>query len=597
MATATAKASTSDDKFLKVNFRDVLPRLWPTLRPHRGQFVFGIVLILLTTAIEIASPILIGHAVDVAAAPEHNRHLLIQLCLVYLGFIFSKFVLDSLQGYVIQKTGQQITHALRALLFSKVQSLSIPYYDQNPTGRLLTRVINDIKSLSELFTASISVLALDLMIIFGTIVAMFLMHWKLSALVLFSFPLMGLTIRYFGMRLALSYRRVRLRLAEINAFLGENIGAIATIQRLAAENERLQKFAGISNQHQVAQIDSLNVFAMVQPIANTLNGISMGTLIIVGGYWVIQGRITIGLLVVFLGYLRNLFQPVRDLVEKYNTFLSAMVSAERVMNILEEPGEQELTGGETGISELMISKAPLHFQAVSFRYPTRNANALSNINFSLPAGKSLAIVGATGSGKSTIIRLLLRFYEPTSGEIMFGGVSLSAWDRFQLRRHVGVVHQEIYLFQGTVRENLTLGREGITDPYLIAQCRRAQLWNFIESRGGLDMAVQEGGSNFSIGEKQLISFARILVFDTPVLILDEATSNMDRITEKKLMAAIHETLRGRTSIVIAHRLSTIRECDQIIVLEHGDIVERGDYPELVKMRGLFRKFHDIHSRG
>lgn len=579
--------------------RDVLRRMLPILRPFLRRFALGAGLILISTGVEIAMPVVIGKSVDAAVGAGRNLTHLYWICTGYLALIVGKAVLEAVEAYVIQSTGQAVTHELRARLFGKVLSLPVAYFDGTPTGRLVTRVINDIKSLSELFTASISVLPLDFMIILGTVAAMLWVHWKLALLVLVTFPGVLLIIHHFGGRLAIAYRQVRARLSEINAFLGENIGAIATIQRLGAEEERLRKFERIVEVHQAAQMASLRVFATVQPLANVLNGVSMGTLLAVGGLWVIQGKITIGVVVAFLAYLRNLFQPIRDLVEKYNTFLSATVAAERVVALLDEPTESGREGfaAERGDVSRLAQDGPLsiRFENVGFQYPNRHRRAIDGVTFEVPAGHSLAVVGATGSGKSTLIRLLLRFYEPDEGKILFGDRELGAWDRGELRRTVGVIHQDIYLFQGSLRENLTLGRNHLSDDYLVEQCRRAQLWGFAEKRGGLEMPVYEGGTNLSIGERQLISFARILVLNTPVLILDEATSSVDRWLEKRLMDAIRETLRGRTSVVIAHRLSTIRKCDSILVLDHGRIVEAGTHEALLRHEGVFAKFHEIHA--
>jgi ATP-binding cassette subfamily B protein len=551
-------------------------------------------LIVLSTVGEIVSPVIVGKSVDAAISAALDARWLTRLCLFYLALVLVRALLDSYQAFVIQATGQAVTHELRLALFARILGLPVPYFDRNPTGRLLTRVVNDIKSLSELFTASISVLALDLMIIAGTLGAMFWIHWRLAALVLSSFPLVLISIRYFGEKLAVQYRRVRQHLSEINAFLGENIAGIATIQRLGAEPARMEKFVGIVDRHQAAQLDSIVTFALVQPITNVLNGLAMGILIVAGGWWVIKGRITVGVVVAFFGYLRNLFQPVRDLVEKYNTFLSSMVSAERVAGILEE-------SVETAIPETLQvwtppEALPIRFESVSFRYATRQQTALEDVSFELDHGESLAIVGATGSGKSTLIRLLLRFYEPQEGAIYFGEQRLGEWDKGRLRRSVGVVHQESYLFQGTVRDNLTLGRENFSDSYLTDKCMRAQLWDFIRNRGGLDMTVLEGGTNFSVGERQLLSLARVLVFNPPVLVLDEATSSVDRLLERRLMEAIQESLAGRTSIVIAHRLSTIQNCDRILVLDKGKVAELGTYSQLLSRNGIFARFHQLHAR-
>lgn len=584
-------AAATNEKLVHVSVGQVLRKLWPSLSPYRLQFLVGTLLILCTTAIEILLPILIGHTVDLAT-PQGDPQLLTRFCLLYLGLIFVKATFEAIQAYVIQLGGQNVTHRLRNQVFSKVASLPVPYFDRNPTGRLLTRVVNDIKALSELFTASISVLALDCLIIAGTVGAMLWLHWKLALLTLATFPLVLLTIRFFGVRLAIAYRKVRLKLAEMNAFLGENVGAIATIQRLGAETSRMERFSGIVEDHRVAQMESLRVFAVVQPIANLLNGIAMSVLLVAGGYWVIQGKISLGVVVAFLGYLRNLYQPVRDLVEKYNTFLSSMMSAERIVDILDEREE------EGKVSPLSFPPGPVDvkFDRVVFKYPTREGFAIDNVSFHVPAKTSLAIVGATGSGKSTLVRLLLRFYDPQSGEIRLNDESIQAWPRAELRRHIGVVHQEIYLFKGTLRNNLTLGRTDLSDAFLIERCERAQLWPLIQNRGGLDMEVMEGGTNFSLGERQLISMARVLIMDCPLLILDEATSSIDRAIERRLLVGLHETIQSRTSIVIAHRLSTIQECHRILVMEEGRLVESGTFDELLVRRGKFARFYQIYSR-
>jgi ATP-binding cassette subfamily B protein len=583
---------TAEDKSLETGVTGTLLRLWPMLRRFRWRFFAGAGLVLLSTAIELVSPILIGKTVDAAMAGAAARQHLITLCSVYLVLIVLRAVMETIQSFVIQATGQEVTHELRCRIFERIERLPVAYFDRNPTGRLLTRVINDIKSLSEMFTASISVLALDVMTIVGTVIAMFLVNTRLALFVLLTFPAVAVTIVYFGRRLAVAYRKVRVRLAEINAFLGENIAAIGVIQRLCAEEQRLGKFERICNSHLEAQLESTEVYALVQPLANILNGIAVSTLLVVGGYWVIEQRLSLGMLVAFLGYLRNLFQPIRDLVEKYNTFLSAAISAERVVGVL---GERTETAGDVGTQTSPVGAYGIEFSGVSFTYPMRQKPALEDVSFRIPPGQSLAIVGATGSGKSTLIRLLLRFYEPGSGRIVFGGHSLGDWDRLTLRSRIGVVHQEIYLVRGTLRENLTLGQDRFGDAYLTEQCRRAQLWDFVRERGGLDLLVQEGGANLSLGERQLISFARVLVFDTPVLVLDEATSSMDRVLERRLLEAIRESLAGRTSIVIAHRLSTIRRCDQIIVLEKARLRESGTYDSLVGAGGIFSHFHRIHS--
>jgi len=573
--------------------RLTLQQLFPALKPFRGWFGIGVVAIVASTIIEVGMPIVLGRGVDVAIAPGGQPAQLFRIAAFYFVLILLKTVTESLQAFSFQRAGEGVTDQLRKDLFSKILSLPVPYFDKNPTGRLLTRVVNDIKSLSELFTASFSVIALDVMIIFGTVIAMFWVHWKLAGAVLFSFPLVFVVIHVYGSRLAKAYREVRARLSEINAFLGENIGAIGTIQRLGAEDVRSQKFSAIVEAHRVAQMGTLQVFARVQPLINTLNGLAMGVLLGLGGYWVIKGELSLGILVAFFGYVRNLFQPIRDLVEKYNTFLSSITSAERVVGILEEPSEKDTVAPSA--TTLLHSECEIRFEHVGFTYPLRTTPALQDISFTVPAGTSTAVVGATGSGKSTLVRLLLKFYDIEAGEILFAGRPLNEWDRKDLRRQIGVIHQEIYLFQGSLRENLTLGRMELSDDYLREKCEQAQLWPLIESRGGLNFQVLEGGTNLSVGERQLLSFARILVFDPKVLILDEATSNIDRELERRLIVAMREVLANRTSLVIAHRLATISACNQILVFEKGRLVERGSYNELLNAHGVFHRFHEIYS--
>lgn len=576
------------------NLIQVIRLLSPVLYPRRWEFSLGILFVLGSTLCEVLAPILLGKGVDVAIADHGNKNDLIHVGLLFLVVIVFRSITETFQGLVIQRTGQKVIHDLRVRVFEKIHSLPIFYFDTHPTGRVLTRVINDIKALSEMFTASISVLVLDVAIIIGSIGSMLMLNLRLGFVVLVTFPVVFWTIWKFGKKLSESYKQVRARLAEVNAFLGENIGAIGTIQRLVAESSRLLKFESIVAKHTEAQLKSLKIYASVQPYANILNGIAMASLMGVGGYWVIHGKITLGVLVAFFAYIRNLFQPIRDLVEKYNTFLSAMVAADRVIALLEEPSELQNLYAQDDTKQVSTDTS-VAFKDVSFHYPAHSALALDNVSFKLETGKSLAVVGATGSGKSTLVRLLMRFYDPQVGEIEFGGRPLSDWNRQELRKQMGVVQQEVYLFSGTVRDNLTLGRNGLSDQALKDKCEKSKFWEIIKNRGGLDMIVSEGGSNLSLGERQLLAFTRMWVFDPKVLILDEATASVDPISERYLLSAIKEGMRGRTSIVIAHRLSTIQSCDSILVMEQGRIAESGNYQSLIKKGGLFYQFHRIYS--
>jgi len=574
----------------------VLKTLWPKLRAFKFRLGLGVALICVTTALDLLGPILIGKAADAVVEPGSRAATLLGICFAFLGVIGAKALSEMCQAYVIQTTGLLITQKLRTAVFESVIRFPLSYYDQHATGRLITRVINDVRSLSELFTASMSVLALDVMIICGTVVSMFILDWRLASVVLFTFPLVIWIILFFGKRLAEAYREARARLSEINGFLGENIAAMPTIHRLSAQEERQNTFNQIVNSHQTALNHSIQAYAQVQPWANVLNGIAMGSLLGAGGYWVIEGKLKVGILVAFLAYIRNLFQPIRDLVEKYNVVLSALVSAERVSQVFTESTEDE--GGEKP-SKMAQMPRPLGiaFKQVDFQYVNRKEKALHQVTFEVLPGKSLAIVGATGSGKSTLAKLLLRFYEPTSGQIFIGGADIRTISKEELRRRVAFIPQDVYLFEGTVRDNLTLAQGNLSDVLLTQQCKKAQLWEFIEKRGGLDLRIEEGGHNLSLGERQLLSFARTLVLDPEILVMDEATASLDTVIERRLMTAVNELIKGRTSIIIAHRLSTIEKCDSVIVLDHGQLKESGTLVELKHQSGLFEKFYKLYQEG
>lgn len=570
-----------------------LGRLWPFILPYRGRLLVSLFFVAGATGVEVLVPYLLGRIVDSVTLGPAALKALPWLCGAYLAVTLAKCVFSTLLANHVQKIGQAVLHDLRSSLFGRILGLPVALFDQNPVGRFLSRVINDIKSLSEVFTASMSVLAVDVVLVLGTMAAMLWLNPRLAMVALATIPVVAVSVRFFGRRLAITYRRARTRLSEINSFLGENIGALATIQRLAAEDNRNARFKEIVTNHNEAQLRTVGLYAVAMPVTNVLYGISLGALLLVGGKWAIEGSVTVGTVVAFAAYLKNLFNPVEDLIQKYNLYLSARVSAERIGGILDEPMESELETNPVWLAA--PTDASLEFADVSFRYPKKEALALRSVSFKVAAGSSLAVVGATGSGKSTLLRLLLRFYDPTDGEIRFGGRALSDWNRFQLRSQIGLIPQDLYLFEGSLRDNLSVGRTGFTDTYLEEQCRKVELWEMVNYRGGLECPITEGGTNLSLGERQLIAFARTFAFNPSVLVLDEATASLDRHLERKVMAAIREILKGRTSIVIAHRLTTVQACDQGIVLELGRVAERGTLGALQALGGIYSRLHSLQG--
>lgn len=512
----------------------------------------------------------------------------IRLVFFFLGCLVLIFIFRYAQMYLLQYTGQKVMFDMRMKLFSHLQKLNVSFFDKNPVGRLVTRVTNDVAVINEMFTNVIVSLFSDIFILIGVVGIMFYLNWKLAAVIMLVTPILVVVTVVFRNRIRRAYRWVRVTVAKINAYLAENISGIRVVQLFVREKENSRRFGIINRENFNAYMAQLLVFATFRPLIDLVYACAMALIIWYGGGRVIEQTLTFGALVAFLAYVEKFFQPIRDLSEKYNILQAAMASAERIFLLLDKKGELEVS---TGDRKLQSISGNVDFEHVWFAYDNDNY-VLKDISFSVEAGESLAIVGATGAGKTSLINLLLRFYDVQKGSIRLDGMDIKDLDRNSLRRNIGVVLQDVFLFSGSIRRNIALSREDMRDHELEEIARYVNADRFINRiPDGFSAEVKERGVALSQGEKQLLAFARALAYNPRVLILDEATSSVDSETEALIQDALARLMKKRTFIVIAHRLSTIERINNIIVLHRGRIVERGTHRELLEKKGYY---HDLY---
>ena len=598
-------------------------RLFAYLRPYRGRASLSVFLVILSSLFEIAGPAITGVAIDLFVKPLHGAETLgvsrriaewlaangivlapldgIQLAAgLYLFTLVGGFAALYTQLVVMNLMGQYIMYDLRKQIFGHLQRLHVQFFDRNPVGRLMTRVTTDVDALNELFTAGFVAIFGDIFVLAGIVGVVFWLNWRL-ALVLFSItPFIVLVSIWFRRGARITYRQVRARIAAINAFLQEHITGMSTVQLFNREEKEAEKFDQLNRKHRDANIDSIFYYSIFYPMIELIETIGVALIVWYGGGKVIQGTLSLGALVAFFQYSQRFYQPISDLSEKYNILQSAMAASERIFRLLDTP----VTIEDAGTLEVGEFES-LELRNVWFAYVESGTQegekepewVLRNVSFRVGRGERVALVGHTGAGKTTVTSLLLRFYEPQRGEILVNGVDIRQYSLRSLRRLFAIVQQDIFLFTGHVADNISLGDPEIGQDTIRTAAMRVQADRFISRLpDGYQSEVRERGAGLSVGEKQLLSFARALAFDPPVLILDEATSSIDTETELLIQDAIQTLLRGRTSIVIAHRLSTIRSADTILVFHHGEIRERGTHEELMDHGGLYRKLYEIQYR-
>ncbi len=603
-------AEQHEEDLGKVYDAKLTRRLLGYLRPYRGLVALAIVLLLTTAGLALVGPRLTQQALDVAV-PRHDLGLLGTLTALYLLALVLEFLFEYGQALLTAYIGQRVMHDLRMQIFTHLQRLSIPYFDRNPVGRLMTRVTSDVETLNELFSAGVVAVFGDLFTLLSIMVVMLVMDWRLALVAFAVIPLVVLTASIFRRKVRDAFRDIRVRLARINTFLQERLSGMRVVQLFSREADSARRFAEINREHLDAHLRSITIYAVFFPVIEVLTAVALALLVWYGGLRSLDGTLTVGVLAAFIQWTRRFFQPLQDLSEKYNILQSAMASAERVFRLLDSPTTVPEPVPHARLHSPV--KGEVRFEGVWFRYdgtmerrndgtlpPEKGAEdrwILRDVSFTASPGQTIALVGHTGAGKTTIINLLLRFYDPIRGRITIDGADIRTLALSDLRRLIGFVQQDLFLFTGDILKNLTLDAP-ITAEQGREAARRVGADRFIARLpAGYSHVLGERGRSLSVGERQLLSFARALALDPQILVLDEATSSVDTEAEAQIQRAIAELMKGRTSLVVAHRLSTILHADEILVLHHGEIRERGNHRTLLAQRGLYERLYQLQLRG
>jgi len=586
----------------------LMRRLLKYLRPYRWYVAVGVATSILVSGLEAVRPMFTKYAVDVNIM-QGDKHGLLLTTLVFFGVMLVRGLIQYGNAYLTQWLGQRTIFDLRMEVFSHLQRLDLKFFDKNPIGRLITRVTNDVEVLNEMFSSGIVMVFSDVFTIAGILYFMFAMNWQLALISLSVLPLLFYGTFLFRKEAREAYRQVRIQLARINTFMQEHITGMTVDQLFNRERKSFQKFSDINAAHRDANIKSIFYYALFYPGVDLIGALAIGLIIWYAGLEALSGSVTLGTVIAFLQYNEMFWRPIRDLSEKYNIMQTAMASSERVFKLLDD---RTIVPDPTAPAPLEKVRGNVEFRNVWFAYnmPTdRKASpewVLKNVSFAINAGETVAIVGHTGAGKSTIISLLCRFYDMPEttgqpafqhGQILVDGVDIRSIRKQDLRQHLAIVLQDVFLFSGDIKNNISLGNDGISLDRIKAAAMVVGAHRFIEKLPGqYNEEVKERGSTLSVGQKQLISFARALAFNPKILILDEATSSVDTETELMLQAAIRKLLHGRTSIVIAHRLSTIQRANKIIVMHKGEVREVGTHQQLLALGGIYSKLYQLQYK-
>ncbi len=568
----------------------LMRRLLGYLRPYWRAVLAALAAIITHSVLQLAPPYLTKLVID-TYIPAGDLTGLVHVAWIYLAVLAGSFALEYVQTWVMQMTGQRIMYDLRMQLYAHLQRLDLRFYDRNPVGRLMTRVTSDVDVLNELFTAGVVAVFGAIFTLAGIMIVMLGMDWRLALASFVVLPLIAVITQWFRANVRESYRTVRAWIARINTFLQENITGMATVQLYRREQPNARRFDAINAAHRDANIDSIFYYAVFYPAIELVGALAASIIIWVGGLNVLDGTLTLGVLVAFLQYSARFYRPISDMSEKFNVLQSAMASSERIFTLLDTP--VAIASPSHPVTPDRPPQGHVVFDHVWFAYQHEDW-VLRDVSFDVAPGQRLGLVGATGSGKTTIISLLLRFYDVQRGRILVDGVDIRQLDLATLRGMFGLVLQDVHLFSGTLSGNIRLGHDDLDDLTVRRAAEAVAAADFIEELpGGFDAPVAERGATLSTGQKQLLSFARALAFNRRVLILDEATSSVDTETETTIRQALAVLMQGRTTIAIAHRLSTIQDLDRILVLHKGVVREAGTHQSLLAERGIYYRLYQL----
>jgi ATP-binding cassette subfamily B protein len=574
-----------DDALGKAYDARLARRLWRYVRPYRTLVAVTVALVFLSGAAQLVQPWIVKKAID-GFILEGRAVGLIVPSLMFLLALVAEFALGWFQLYTLERTGQNTVFDLRMDIFRHLQRLPAAFFDRNPVGRLMTRVTTDVEAINEAFTSGVVLILADLVKLAAIVAVLLWMDWRLALVTFAVLPPMLVLSWFFRVRVREAYRAVRGAIARVNAFIQESVTGMRVLQSYGCESRNLDAFDGLNREHRDAQLQGVFYESAFSAIAELMASATLAAIVWAGGGRFLEGAVTFGTLVAFIEYSGRFFRPVQELTQRYTIMQAAMAASERIFHLLDTPATIVSPADPVRATR---PKGAIAFENVTFSYD-RESPVLRDVSFRIAPGERVAVVGWTGSGKSTLIRLLSRLYDVNEGRITLDGEDVRNYDLKELRRSVGVVLQDHFLFADSVQANLTLGDPRVTREDVRRAARAVRADRFIERLPrGYDEPVLERGANFSSGEKQLLSFARALAFDPAVLVLDEATSSVDPETERTVQGALETLMRGRTSITIAHRLSTVRHSDRILVLHHGRVVEEGTHPELLAVPdGIYR---------